>query len=50
MCAQSIKTKLEENLNCKRKKAGVGNLIYRNIGVLLRGIDILVDSQFRFNV
>ena len=44
----SIKTKLKENLNCKRDKAGVDNLIYRNIGVLLRGIDILVGSQFRF--
>lgn len=51
MCAQSVKTKLEESLNCKRNKAGFfflfiviyrGFLIYRNIGVLLRGIDILV--------
>ena len=48
MCAHSIKTKLEENLNCKRDKAGVDNLIYRNIGVLWRGTDILVGSQFRF--
>lgn len=50
MCAYSVKTKLEENLNCKRDKAGVDNFIYRKGVVLLRDINIEVISQFKFNV
>lgn len=50
MCAHSIKTKVDENLNYNRGKSGVDNLIYRKNDFLLRGISVEAALRFEFNI